>query len=259
MWSGTFPQQIAADTSGGWWAQWAFTSRTGGRSQGSFASFNLADHVGDDPAEVEANRRELGDRLSGQVGRELGKEATSLSFMIAAHGARVAVVDRQTGARVVGVDGLVTTTADVGVVALAADCVPMVLADVSAGVVGAAHCGWQGLVAGIVPAVFEEMRGRGATSSNTTAVLGPAICGACYAVRGARARAVAERSPEAVTVAKNGDQGIDVRIGATRQFEDLGITSTTVGGCTTCDEDLFSYRRDGVTGRQAGVIVLRAS
>jgi polyphenol oxidase len=149
---------------------WAATGRAGGASAGSFESLNLAEYVGDEVQAVAENRR----RLAGLVG--LGTE--DLAVMGAVHGAEVALV--ADAGPVEGVDALVTTSSGVALLALAADCVPLVIADSVAGVIAAVHCGWRGLGAGVVAATVSMMRGLGAT--RLEAVVGPAICAACYPV-----------------------------------------------------------------------------
>ena len=149
---------------------WAASGRAGGASAGPFESLNLAEYVGDDPFTVVENRR----RMAGLVG--LGTE--DLAVMGAVHGAAVALVTE--GGPVDGVDALVTTSHGVALLALAADCVPLVIADSTAGVIAAVHCGWRGLGAGVVPATVAVMRDLGAVTLE--AVVGPAICAACYPV-----------------------------------------------------------------------------
>ena len=133
---------------------WAATGRAGGASAGSFESLNLAEYVGDEVQAVAENRR----RLAGLVG--LGTE--DLAVIGAVHGAAVGLVTE--GGPVDGVDALVTTSHGVALLALAADCVPLVIADSTAGVIAAVHCGWRGLGAGVVPATVAVMRDLGAVT-----------------------------------------------------------------------------------------------
>ena len=245
MWTGVFP----VHTGSGWWAQWTFTNRIGGVSESSFASFNLADHVGDDEQAVAVNRRLLASSF--------GEPVPQLAVMSARHGARVALADMSSIQTVEGFDGLVTTTPDLAIAALAADCVPVVLADTLAGIVAAAHCGWRGLISGIVDATVQAMKDNGATADNTTAAVGPAICGRCYGVPDERMREVGGAVPAAVSVSASGGPAVDIRAGVLGQLRARSIEALVVGGCTREDEQLYSYRRDGITGRQAAAIVLR--
>lgn len=158
------------------------TTRTGGVSTGPYASLNLGLHVGDDPAAVVENRR----RAAGMIG--LGLE--DLVFLRQSHGAAVAVVGREDrgrgatdeGSAVEGVDAAVTTTPGVGLVVMAADCVPVVLVDVAAGVLGCVHAGWRGLTSGVVGSAVEVMAELGARPGQLEVVVGPAIAADAYQV-----------------------------------------------------------------------------
>jgi hypothetical protein len=237
---------------GGRPASWAATGRSGGVSLAPYDSLNLAGYVGDVGESVDANR--------SRVARVLGLAGDRLTVMDSVHGADVAVVS---GAGVVpGVDGLVTQEPGLAIVALGADCVPIALVGDDARPVAVAHCGWRGLVADVLGAVVAVMADHGCGVHRV--VLGSAVCGLCYPVPPERARQVAEAWPGAVADAAvvtcaDGQPGIDVRRGAAARLRARGVPGeaiTVAGGCTVEDPGLFSYRRDGVTGRQ-GVAVCR--
>lgn len=225
---------------------WSATGRPGGTSSGVFSSLNLAEYVGDEAAAVAENRR----RAASLVGLGGG----DLAVMGAVHGAEVALVTA--GGSFKGVDALVTTSRGVALVALAADCVPLVIADPRAGVIAAVHCGWRGLGAGVVSATVRVMRGLGALTLE--AVVGPAICAMCYPVPADRVetlrRVLAGDVSDVACVVKGGGSFIDVRAGVTAQLAALGIDPLQVAICTHESPDLFSYRRDTVTGRQGMII-----
>jgi purine-nucleoside/S-methyl-5'-thioadenosine phosphorylase / adenosine deaminase len=241
---------IDPQSPGGHPASWVATGRFGGVSEGPYASLNLAAHVGDDPAAVRANR----DRVAEHLGARPGDWAV----MEAVHGAGVAEVSEP--GSVPEVDALVTRTPGLVLIALAADCVPLVLVGDDDQTVAAVHCGWRGLVADVVGATAEVMARSDARI--TRAVLGPAVCGQCYPVPHARAAEVqAACSPEvaaaALVTCADGQPGIDVRSALVARLAELGVHDTgVVGGCTVEHPDLFSYRRDGRTGRQ-GIAVVR--
>jgi len=225
---------------------WAATGRAGGASVGAFESLNLAEYVGDEARVVAENRR----RLASLVG--LGAE--DLAVMGAVHAADVALVTE--GGPVDGVDALVTTSSGVALLALAADCVPLVIADSRAGVIAAVHCGWRGLGAGVVSVTVSMMRGLGAT--RLEAVVGPAICAACYPVPADRVESL-RRSldgdvSDVACIERGSRSFIDVRGGVTAQLAALGIEPHHVPICTHESPHLFSYRRDTVTGRQGMMI-----
>jgi copper oxidase (laccase) domain-containing protein len=109
-------------------------------------------------------------------------------------------------------------------------------------------------VAGVVPATLTALRRRGADLGTAEAHLGPSICSACYVVDADRAAQIAASCPEAVA----GDR-VDLRAGVVAQLAAQGIPATADARCTAEDPDLYSYRRDGVTGRQALAIVRAVS
>ena len=224
------------------------TTRAGGRSTGPFARFNLSRGVGDDPAAVAANRFRLK--------RELGLDG--VVFLQQVHGTGVEVVDtppRSSDAPDVPErDAVVTTTQGLGVAVLAADCVPVLLGDPDAGVVGAAHAGRVGAAAGVLPTTVETMTGLGARVDRLEVLLGPAICGACYEVPGAMRDEVEAALPGSAARTRSGTPALDIRAGLSTQLAALGVRKVgTDPRCTLEDGDLFSHRRDGRTGRQAAV------
>jgi YfiH family protein len=222
------------------------TSRSGGVSTGPYASFNLGDHVGDDPAAVAANRQ----RLAGAA----GLAPDHVIWMEQIHGATVQVVDGPRSGAVEATDGLVTATPGIAVAVLAADCVPVLLADPVGGVVAAVHAGRVGAAAGVIPRTIEAFRSAGGDPAAADALLGPAICGACYEVPADMQAAVESRLPGSAVRTRRGTPGLDLRAGLARQLAALGVDRiVTDPRCTAEDPELYSYRRDGVTGRQAGV------
>jgi polyphenol oxidase len=227
------------------------TSRPGGVSTGSYAAFNLGAGVGDDPAAVTANRA----RLATAVG--VGPER--LVWLDQVHGAVVQVVDRPAAAPLAGTDAVVTAEPGLPLVVLVADCVPVLLADTEAGVVAVAHAGRNGAADGVARNTVEAMRRLGAEPARTEALLGPAICGRCYEVPPDMQADIEARLPGSASTTSTGTTGLDLRAGVAAQLTDLGIPRVMVDPrCTAEDPELFSYRRDGVTGRQAGVVWLEA-
>jgi YfiH family protein len=238
--------------SGGRPARWAATGRFGGESRAPYDSLNLAGYVGDDPAAVAANR--------ARVAQELGLPADAIVLMDSVHGAELAEVS---GPGVVaGVDALLTHVPGLAIVALGADCVPMAILGADGRTICAVHCGWRGLVADVVGVAVSAV--RASATEVGAVVLGPAVCGACYPVPPSRAREVAGSTSPAVSAAAlvrtlDGQPGIDVRAGVHARLLDLGVAATAItwaGGCTVEDPGLFSFRRDGITGRQGMAVCL---
>ena len=151
------------------------TTRHGGVSIGAYASLNLGLHVGDDIGAVVENRR----RAAATVGLELD----DLVFCAQSHGRKVAEVrsaDRGRGAysmadAIPDADALVTSDADVGLVVMVADCVPMVLFDPGTPSLACVHAGWRGTVARVAEAAVERLMALGAQRDAIVAAIGPAI------------------------------------------------------------------------------------
>ena len=211
---------------------------------------DLGAHVGDEPASVAANRGRLRDALGG----------AELVLAEQVHGREVAVVDGPQTSAPPAVDALVTATPGLALVVMAADCLPVLLADPSSGVVAAAHAGRPGLAAGVLEATLDAMARLGASPAGTRAVLGPAVCGGCYELPEALADEVGGKVPGSRSTTRWGTPAVDLAAGAQALLQRLGVGEVVrVGGCTVEQpEHFYSYRRDGVTGRHAGCVRLTA-
>ncbi|WP_349268549.1 laccase domain protein [Mycolicibacterium parafortuitum] len=223
------------------------TTRAGGVSTPPYATFNLGDHVGDDPAAVAANRH----RLAEAVG--LGDDR--LVWMNQVHSANIAVVDR--AQTVDETDGLVTTVPRLALAVVTADCVPVLMADARAGVIAAVHAGRVGAAAGIVARALETMVDAGADVADVSVLLGPAVSGRNYEVPELMAAEVERALPGSRTRTGRGTPGLDLRAGIANQLRGLGVRAIDVDPrCTVEDRNLFSHRRDKPTGRLASLIWL---
>jgi YfiH family protein len=221
----------------------AFTDRYGGVSAVPFDSLDLALVGPDDP---EARRRNL------ELLLEDFAPGAELADMEQVHGDRV--VEVAPTARREQCDAVVTDRADVVLMVRVADCVPVLLADPSAGVIGAAHAGRNGMRDGVVTRCVEAMRELGA--DDLTAWVGPHICGACYEVPADLQREVAAVEPVSAASTSWDTPSLDIGAGVTAQLERAGVRVVQVDGCTLESPDLYSHRRDGASaGRFAGVIV----
>ncbi len=228
-----------------------FTTRGGGQSMAPYAELNLATHVGDDARTVAANR--------AAVAAAVGLAPDRLVFMDQVHGRDVALVEAAPTTPPVA-DALVTRTRGLALVVMVADCVPVLLADATAGVIAAAHAGRKGVELGVVEATLAVMLECGAVQERIRVRLGPAIGGCCYEVPEQMQREVAAVAPGAVAGGgrtRAGTPSLDLRAGLAAQLAALGIEDVDlVGDCTNDDTDFFSYRRDRTTGRFAGLIWL---
>lgn len=222
------------------------TTRQGGVSAPPYASFNLGDHVGDRPEAVAANR----ERLAGG----LGLPGQRLVWMEQVHGRTVTVVDGPQRQPVPASDAVVTTQPWLAVAVLVADCVPVLLADPVGKVIAAVHAGRVGARAGVLPATLQAMRGLGAHIDQLEALLGPSACGQCYEVPNRMQADVEAHLPGSACQTRQGTAGLDLRAGLWRQLACAGVARIGVDPrCTMEDATLYSYRRDGVTGRLAAL------
>lgn len=218
----------------------AFTDRYGGVSAVPFDSLDLALVGEDDP---DARRRNV------ELLLEDFAPGARLADMEQVHGNVVA----DAGGPRVQCDALVSHQPQVVLMVRVADCVPVLLADLDAGVIGAAHAGRQGVTSGIVPACVERMRLLGARA--VSAWIGPHICGRCYEVPAALRAEVAAVEPVTASTTSWGTPALDIGAGVSAQLERLGVVVHHESRCTLESPDLYSYRRDGArAGRLAGVI-----
>jgi purine-nucleoside/S-methyl-5'-thioadenosine phosphorylase / adenosine deaminase len=224
-----------------------FTTRRGGVSEGPYESLNLGIRTGDDPDRVRENRR----RVAGAVGVEPMRVAMGWQV----HGTELRVWDgppdrREAafagpGAELPHVDGHLTSTSGLALLVLVADCVPVALA--GGGSVAMLHCGWRGLAEGILERALDRFE------QSPAAAVGPGIGPCCYEV----GEEVLERFADLDGVAHG--RMLDLRGIVERRLRDGGVREVEhLDHCTSCRPDLyFSHRRDaGVTGRQAGLVVL---
>lgn len=229
-------------------ARFAVTDRHGGVSAAPYDGLNLGEHVGDDPGAVADNR--------ARVAVALGLPPDHVAYMSQVHGRDVAVVERPpvAGAPVPVADGLVTTAPGVALAVLSADCVPVLLA-AGSGVLGVAHAGREGVRVDVVRAVVDVMRGLGADPADMVALVGPAICGRCYEVTAGLRDAVTGRVGAARSSTRGGSPSLDLVAGVRAQLREAGVGAVDrVPGCTAEAPELFSHRRDAVTGRIGGFV-----
>lgn len=225
-------------------AKGVFTTRVGGASEPPYDGLNLALHTDDQPAHVRANR-ELLERSLGSGPLVFGDQVHGVGVR------EVAAASALGGGRgLPDTDALWTSVANLALVMMGADCPPVLLC--GDGVVGVAHVGRAGLVAGVLPALVTAMGGA------TSARIGPGICGDCYEVPDALADEAEAAVPGSRSTTRTGSSSIDLVAGATAQLTAAGVGDVVqVGGCTREQpERFFSYRRDGLTGRHGGVVWL---
>lgn len=221
------------------------TTRRGGASRAPWDSFNLGDHVGDEPQAVAANRALLR--------RELPAEPVWLTQV---HGTRC--VDAALAAPGIEADASFARRRGVVCAVLTADCLPVLLCDDSATVVAVAHAGWRGLAAGVIEATVAAMAEPG---ERLMAWLGPAIGPQAFEVGGEVREQFVAHDPQAAgafAATANGKWLCDIHHLARQRLDALCIRRVaSANSCTLgAAETFFSFRRDGVTGRMASLIWL---
>ena len=214
-----------------------FTNRLGGVSKDPFTSANLGDHVGDEAASVLENRAQL----ESQIGMPI-------VFMNQVHGDTVVLVEEKTNTPTC--DALITTERKLAVAVMVADCIPLLLkSDVA---VAAVHVGRKGLMNGVARKTIDAMRDLGAEVIHS--YIGPNICGNCYEVGADIFNEVVSKYPSSDSSNRTGKATLDLVSGLKTDLKDTVLLD--LSSCVLEDKNSFSYRRDGITGRQAGVIWL---
>ncbi|HET9116193.1 MAG TPA: peptidoglycan editing factor PgeF [Gaiellaceae bacterium] len=217
----------------------AFTTRRGGVSEGPYESLNLGRKSGDEVERVDENRRIACTAIGADVAR------LALNFQV--HSALVRRAEP--AARGERADGLWTEEPGLPILAMSADCLPLVLArtDGRGPAVAVLHAGWRGLLEGIAASGVEALGG-----GDLAAAIGPGIGPCCYEVGEEVAAPFRERFGDDVVR----DRRLDLWTSAERALRTAGVERIhRVDRCTACEpETFFSHRRDrGRTGRQ-GVI-----
>lgn len=215
-----------------------FTDRTGGISVGAFGSLNLALHVEDDPSVVLENRR----ILQAQLGQPI-------QYMEQVHGDSVAHIGAST-IDAPTADALLTQESGIALAVMVADCIPLLLSN--GGAVAAVHVGRRGLLNGVAIKTLNKLRSL--DSSPVTAVIGPSICGSCYEVSQEIFNEVTDQYPASSASTPSGGFSLDLAKALTLELIEQDVTVINESRCTVEHDSLFSYRRDGVTGRQVGIV-----
>lgn len=238
-----------------------FFSREGGHSTGLFASLNCGMGSGDDKETVRRNR--------SIVAQALGVDEPRLVTVHQHHSAdTVAVTEPWPMNRRPMADAMVTDVAGMALGVLTADCAPILFADMEARVVGAAHAGWKGALAGVTGGTLAAMEALGARRARIVAAIGPSISQAAYEV-----------GPEFLERYLEDDAGnarffkpsrrphhsmfnLPAYLAARLRAEGVGEV-TDLAVCTFGDEARFfsyrrtTHRRENAYGRQISAIALQ--
>ena len=226
----------------------ACSTREGGVSPAPYDSLNLGDHVGDDPLQVEENRRRFAAALQAKP-----------VFLEQVHGRGVVRLDASTphGTQA---DAAWTTERGIACTMMVADCLPVLLADRAGRVVGAAHCGWRGLAGGVLEALCLQMAEL-APASELVAWLGPCIGPDTFEVGDEVRASFTASDPGAAALfrphASAGKLLADLPGLVRRRLQAIGVTRISGNDgsrpwCTVSNPSrFFSHRRDRVSGRFA--------
>jgi YfiH family protein len=235
-----------------------FFTRRGGVSSGNYASLNCSLSSQDDRSHVLENR--------ARVARAVGVDPEALLGLTQVHGSHVVTVTEPWAAgHGPKADALVTGTAGLALGIVTADCAPVLFADSGGTIVGAAHAGWRGAVAGVLEATIAAMIALGATAGSITAAVGPCIAQASYEVGPDLRDAVLTRSPadSAFFVAGQREDRwqFDLPGYCLARLREAGVGRVLMTGADTLTEAdrFFSHRRRtlakaGPIGHQISVI-----
>ena len=218
------------------------TTRAGGVSLTPFDSFNLGDHVGDDPAAVAHNRQCLSHAFDVQP-----------AWLRQVHGVVVVPADPL---QTLEADASWTATPAIACTAMTADCLPVLFCDKAGTRVAAAHAGWRGLAAGVLEATACSLN---VEPQDLLVWFGPAIGPKAFEVGGeVRDTFIADMPHAAAAFVPSVNAGrfmADIYELARLRLARYGITSVYGGGwCTVTDPRFFSYRRSPNTGRFASLV-----
>ncbi|USD41707.1 peptidoglycan editing factor PgeF [Vibrio sp. SCSIO 43135] len=225
------------------------STRAGGFSTGAYQGLNLGKHVGDEDSIVESNRAALS---------ELANFPSAPVWLNQTHSTRVVKVNQPTQ-QVLDADGVFSDNANIVCSAMTADCLPVLLTNTQGTQVAAVHAGWRGLAGGIVENAVKMFDGE------VMAWLGPAIGSTAFEVGDDVLQAFIDFDANAIkgfhSLKKEGKEGkwvANMELIATQRLNRLGVTGVYASGLCTYrqPQDFYSYRRDGVTGRQASFIWL---
>lgn len=247
-------------------AECAFSTRTGGSSKAPYDSLNLSLAVGDEREIVLANRRAFASALQVNPYRIVVPNQVHSNTV-----RRVTQADAGAGAAdhstaIPDTDALITNTPNLTLAMHFADCACVFLVDPEHRAIGIAHAGWRGTVGGIVTTTIEAMtREFGTNPAQLLAAIAPAIERHCYDVGEEVARSFAKAFPKDERVLRQSSSTkwrADLKTANLVLLERAGVDNSRIAvseRCTSCNSgELFSYRRDGETGRMGGWLTLKA-
>ncbi len=229
-----------------------FSDRWGGVSNPPYHKLNLALHVGDNPISVLRNREILAKKFDFYI--------DNLIYMDQTHSDNIQIINDTFTNKQENCDGIITNKPNIPLMVMVADCIPVLLFDREKKVIGAVHAGRNGTFKSISKKAVELMTKEfGSNPEDIIVSLGPSIHSCCYEV-GENLADIAKKSfGKKYVLKRDGSFYLDLQILNFDQLKSVGVKEENIEIskiCTSCDKNYFSYRRDGVTGRFAGVIKL---
>ncbi len=230
-----------------------FTDRYGGVSLSPYDSLNLALHVGDVVKDVLENRILVSEKYDFSI--------KNLIFMDQVHGNHVVVIEHAMDNRIADCDALVTNERKIPLMVMVADCIPIMIYDPVKKVIGVVHAGRNGTFLGIAAKTILKMQEVYGCDVNAIMIgLGPSIQGCCYEVGKDLADICTKNFGEGFVMIREDRYYLDLQALNLSELLKMGIKKENIEIspiCTACDENYFSYRREGKTGRFAGFIMIR--
>jgi len=236
-----------------------FTTRDGGYSNGKFKSLNLDYHVGDDSVNVKKNR----EIILNEIGLKRLKKIYSVKQV---HGSSIINIDRNKDYRSDDIleeaDCIITDLPDTPVMVMGADCNLILAADVDKKVVAAVHAGWKGTLNELVSKAILFLKKRFKSKAGDLFVsFGPSIRRCCYKVTGPVLEKFVSRFGDGnFYLKKHNGIYLDLAMVNYMQLEKLGLKEKNISDCkmcTYCSPGFFSYRKSKITGRQAGIAIIK--
>lgn len=226
-----------------------FCQRSGGVSSAPFASLNIkVSELVDDSVEYTAINQQRAIKV-------LGLDNKTKALLQLKGGTEICVVESAVGDRtMLEVDGAATAVSGMTLGLAVADCLPVLLADKTAGVIGIAHAGWQGAAGQVTTKVVRLMTKLGAKPKQIVAAIGPSICGRCYEVKDDVSHLFEDRFVSKV----NSQQYLDLWAAVEAELKKAGVNQ--IDNLRLCtfehSDDFFSARKEKTTGRFLAVISL---
>jgi len=229
------------------------SNRYGGVSSLPYESLNLALHVGDNPINVLKNRSHLAQEYNFYI--------ENLIYMEQTHSNNITVIDHTATNKIDNCDAVITNQSNIPLMVMVADCIPILMYDPIHQVIAAVHAGRNGTFKEIASKTIQKMHvAFGSKPKDIKVALGPSIHRCCYQVGAEIAQITKQNFGEKYIHSLAQKQYLDLQSLNFDQLTKIGVEPNNIEvspQCSCCDETYFSYRREGITGRFAGIIKLR--